>query len=93
VNATWFLLDQQTVDPISPLFQYGAIGILAACAMIAVVTLWRRESARADKIEAENAQLRKEIAFLNVEIKNYYLMMARLNPALADTVDVMRSIR
>lgn len=65
------LLAQQQVDPVvvSPLLQYGALGVLASIGLIGVGVLWKQirqineqERARADRLESELLALNKLIS-------------------------------
>lgn len=77
----------EVFDPFSPLMQYGAIGILAACAVAALVVLWRREARTLDLERAENAELRLEIKNLNSELRDYLIRQQVQQPRAQRLID------
>lgn len=65
---TWLTAQTTAADPFSALLQYGAIGILALFAVIAVRVLFAeerkahdRDRDRADRLENELRQLNKDV--------------------------------
>lgn len=65
--VAWFLAQAGT-DPLNSLLQYGALGMLALFALLAVRVLFSQETkaheldrARADRLEQELRQLNKDV--------------------------------
>lgn len=55
------LMQQQPVDPLTPLLEYGILGILAVILILFVKALLKREQTRADAEHAENLRLNQLI--------------------------------
>jgi hypothetical protein len=87
-----FLFQTQT-DPLTPLLQYGAVGILAICALIGVTVLWRREVKISDAEREENLELRKELKELNTEIQKILLEIPRAQSDINGVVEIMRKLK
>jgi hypothetical protein len=86
-------LGQTAVDPISPLLSMGGVGILAACAIIVAVALWRREVKTLDLARAENAELHKEIKELNADLQRVLVQLPRTQSSISEAIDIMRQIK
>ncbi len=83
--TVWLL--SQGVDPVlSPLVQFGALGILAAFLAMAVRVLFARETKTLDLERAQNAELRAELRKLNETIQD------RILTALADVDRMARAL-
>lgn len=84
-------------DLLTPLLQYGALGILAFCAITAVAVLWVRNSKIQDEAlateRAENEKLRNEIRQLNTEIQNLLRTSEHASASMSQVIDVMRAMR
>jgi hypothetical protein len=62
------------IDPVSKLAtDYGYVGAITACLIVALVALWRREIKAHDEERRINAELRGEIKALNEKIQNQAL--------------------
>lgn len=77
-------------DPISPLLQYGALGILAALAVIAVRVLFVRLVAELDLQRARADRMEASLGQLNTAIQERYMMtLAEASHATAEATRVI----
>jgi len=76
------------------LAQYGAIGLLASLALLAVRTLFVRETDAHDKETKRADRAEEELAKLNELVRNQYIsILAQATSAIGDAVAVVRGLR
>jgi hypothetical protein len=104
MNPFWLIVEAQVSDPggVDPvtgvLLQYGAVGVVALMALIAVKVLFSRLSASLDRETQRADRLEEELRRLNEAVRTDYIgalgrssqAVSEANRAVADVVAQIR---
>jgi len=79
--------------PASAFLQYGAIGLLALIAVLAVFKLWSRHEKAYEQEVARGDRLEAELLALNKLMSEQLAEFVRASEAIRDVVELVRSSR
>jgi len=83
----------ESVDPLTPLLQYGAVGVIAVLLALAVKVLFARETQRADRETERADRLEAELSKLNEVVRTECVgTLVRATEAIADALAAARRI-
>jgi hypothetical protein len=79
------------VDPLTPLLQYGVLGIVAVLMAMALKVMFTREAQRADRETARADRLEDELRKLNETVRTEYIgTLAKATEAISDALTAVR---
>lgn len=85
------IIAAESADTLTPLLQYGAVGVIAVMLALAVKVLFTRETQRADRETERADRLEEELRKLNETVRNEYIgTLAKATEAISDALAAVR---